>query len=179
MNKPAKAPTRPPASGNIAMTPPSAPSAASARALARAALEHASAGAHVLARRAADNAMRAIEHVEQPELGQERAHAALMTGEALLLLYEAHRASTCFEIAARSFDREGDLLHAAKARHGLAKALLAVDDPSARAILEDAGELYEEIGDDRAMLAIDLALRQAQAAFEESPRSFHAPARLG
>lgn len=102
------------------------------------------------------------------------ARAALTTGEALLMLHEAHRAKGCFAIATRFFDTERDLPRAARARVGLAKALLALHDPSARPVLEDAGEIFEDIGDDQAVLAIDFALRQAQADFEESPRSFHA-----
>jgi len=41
---------------------------------------------------------------------------------------------------------------------------------------DEAGELFEELGDDAAVKSIDLALREADADFEESPASFHARA---
>jgi hypothetical protein len=139
--------------------------------------EHATAGEQHLARRACDDAMLMIEQLADSRRASDRAlaaSAAMSTGEALLLLHEAHRARDCFEIAMRFFDEAGnDLARAAKARVGLAKALLALHDPSARTVLEDAGELFEDLGDEKSVLAIDFALRQAEAEFEESPRSFH------
>ena len=148
--------------------------------LATMALDHAIDGDQLLARRAAEDSMLMIESLASGARRADRvtaARAALTTGEALLLLHEAHRAKDCFEIARRFFDVERDLPRAAQARVGLAKALLALHDPSARAVLEDAGEIFEDIGNDEAVLAIDFALRQAQVDFEESPRSFHARAR--
>lgn len=145
--------------------------------LAKMALEHATGGEQALARRAAEDALLMIESLSDGRRQSDRAmaaNAALTTGNALLLLHEAHRAKTCFEIATRFFDGERDLARAAEARVGIAKALLALHDPAARAVLEDAGELFEDIGDQRAARAIDFALRQAEADFEESPRSFHA-----
>jgi hypothetical protein len=155
-------------------------------ALASLALEHATAGDHVLAGRAARDAMLMLDSLlGEPTMRQDRSHglyvaagAALTTGEALLLLREAHRAKACFTTAARIFDGLQDLRKAADARVALAKALLVLHDPSARAVLEDAGELYEELDDQEAVRAIDFALRQANAEFAESPRSFHATAEL-
>lgn len=145
--------------------------------LATMALDHALAGEHLLARRAAEDALLVIESLTSvPEQGATAACAALTTGEAFLLLDDAHRSKGCFEIAARSFDGRGDLARAAQARVGLAKALLTLRDPTARAVLEDAGEIFEDLGDQESVLAIDFALRQAHADFEESPRSFHARA---
>lgn len=132
---------------------------------------------HTLARRAAEDALLAIEALASSRRESDRrgaARAALTTGHAFLLLHEAHRAKAAFETAALVFDLASDRARAAEARVGLAKALLALHDPSARAVLEDAGELFEDLGDEAAVRAIDLALRQAEAEFQESPRSFHA-----
>ncbi len=98
------------------------------------------------------------------------AHEAL--GRALLLLTEAHRAKESFARAARAFDGMKDLARAAGARVALAEALLALGDPSARIVLEDAGGLYEELGDLAAQARVDRALRDADAVFASSPRSF-------
>ncbi len=144
-------------------------------ALATMALDHALANEHLLARRAADEALATIEtlasHRDQRGAVARSAHTL---GEAFLALHEALRARHSFELAIRIFDIESDMSRAADARVGLAKALLALRDPSARAVLEDAGDIFEDIGDEKAALAIDFALRQAEADFEESPRSFHA-----
>ena len=168
----------PPGAHVLAMPYAAAP--ATCELLATMALDHAMDGEQLLARRAAEDSMLMIESLAKSARSSDRAtaaRAALTTGEALLLLHEVHRAKDCFEIATRSFDVERDLPNAAQARVGLAKALLALHDPSARAVLEDAGEIFEDIGDAQAVLAIDFALRQAQVDFEESPRSFHARAR--
>jgi hypothetical protein len=71
-------------------------------------------------------------------------------------------------------DGLGDRAGAARARLALGRALLAVDDPLGREILEDAGDWFEEVGDEAAVLAIDDALRTAAAVIEESPASFQA-----
>lgn len=165
---------------------PTAAWPATCDALASLALEYATAGEHVLARRAAGDAMLMLDSLlDEPTMRQARsddlavaAGAALATGEALLLLHEAHQARACFTTAARIFDGLQDLRKAADARVALAKALLELHDPAARAVLEDAGELYEQLDDEEAARAIDFALRQANAEFEESPRSFHALAEL-
>ena len=146
--------------------------------LARMAIDHLKQGEQVLARRAAEDSLLMIEQLAEGRRESDRAtaaKAALLAGDAFLQLHEAHRAKNCFELAARHFDRTNDLAHAAEARVGLAKALLTLRDPSARAILEDAGELFEDLGEDTRAREIDLQLRQAQAELEcESPRSFHA-----
>lgn len=155
---------------------PSSP--AVGEALSRMALEHLKQGEPVLARRAAEDSLLVIEQLAEGRRESDRAtaaSAALISGDAFLQLHEAHRAKSCFEFAARQFDRMNDVARAAEARVGLAKALLTLRDPSARAILEDAGELFEELGEDTRAREIDLQLRQAQAELEcESPRSFHA-----
>jgi len=102
------------------------------------------------------------------------AAASMLFGEALLGLSEAHRARERFDVAAALYDSLHDLASAARARVGLARALILLGDPSARAVLEDAGTLYEDLGDEEAVRSIDFELRLANADFEESPRSFHA-----
>jgi hypothetical protein len=158
---------------------PYAASSVTCELLAAMALEHVMNDEPSLARRAAEDALLMIESLASSPRPSDRvtgAEAGLKAGEAFLLLHEAHRAKGCFDIAIRSFDAERDLPHAAQARVGLAKALLALRDPSARAVLEDAGEIFEDLGDEEAVFAIDFVLRQAQADFDESPRSFHARA---
>ena len=153
---------------------PTASSGAECELLARMALDHANAGEHVLARRAADDALVAIESISDDSRRATSARAARIAGEVFARLHEAHRAKRAFEIAVRAFDATSDLSQAAAARVGLANALLALHDASARAVLEDAGEIFEDLADHASVAAIDLALRQAEAEFEESPRSFHA-----
>lgn len=149
--------------------------------LAKMAHTHATAGEQALARRACEDAMLMIEQLIASRSSRDHelaANAAEAVGEAFMLLHEAHRAKECFEITAHHFDDMGDVARAAKARVGLAKALLALHDPTGRAVLEDAGEMFEELGDERNAIAIDLALRQADADFEASPRSFHSSSHM-
>lgn len=98
------------------------------------------------------------------------AHEVL--GRALLLLSEAHRAKDSFASAVRGFDDAKDVRRGAAARESLAAALAALGDPSARIVLEDAGDLYEDLGDLEAQARVDRALREADAVFASSPRSF-------
>jgi hypothetical protein len=159
---------------------PYAASSGTCELLAKMAHEHAS-GEQQLARRACEDAMLMIEQLADSRRQSDRAlaaNAAFSTGEVLLTLHEAHRAKSCFEIAAHYFDSANDIARAARARLGLANALLTLGDPSARAMLEDAGELFEDLGDEQAVIQIDLALRQAQADFDESPRSFHSSSHM-
>jgi hypothetical protein len=76
------------------------------------------------------------------------------------------------ERAVLTHEAEGNRVGAARARFALGRALLAASDPAGREILEDAGTCFEELGDEDAMLAVDLALRDASYTFEESPKSF-------
>lgn len=146
--------------------------------LAAKALAHARSTELALGQHAAEDAIVLIDRLVAQGRSEERraaAEAAIMTGEALHTLHDAHRAARCFGLAVDVLARHDDALaHAARARVGLAKALRTLSDPAARAIFEDAGELYEELGDERAVREIDLALRELQAELEESPRSFHA-----
>lgn len=76
------------------------------------------------------------------------------------------------ETAVLVHEAEGDRLGAARARLALGRALLAASDPAGREILEDAGTCFEELGDEAAVMAVDLALRDAAEEIEESPGSF-------
>lgn len=158
----------------LACTAPPSPSAV--HVLAEIALEQLAAGHHEAARRVTEDALGLL----RTTAGRDRiaaAHASLLVGNALLGLHEAHRAKAAFEEAAASFDDVDptpvSLRSAAQARVGLARALFMLGDASSRAILEDAGTIFEEIGDDEAVHAIDRELREMQATLEESPRSFH------
>jgi hypothetical protein len=62
----------------------------------------------------------------------------------------------------------------ARASLDLGEALLVLGDPTCRELLEDAGTLFEDLGDEAAVLCVDALLRTAQASIEESPRSFQA-----
>ena len=92
----------------------------------------------------------------------------------LLAAGEAHRAKAQLELAVALFDASGRAREGAKARRALAHALRRLGDPSARAVLEDAGTMFEGLGDEDAVVAIDRELRELEAEVEESPRSFHA-----
>lgn len=61
----------------------------------------------------------------------------------------------------------------ARASVDLGEALVLLGDPTCREILEDAGTLFEDLGDDAGILRVDGLLRIAEASIEESPRSFH------
>lgn len=62
----------------------------------------------------------------------------------------------------------------ARASLDLGEALVILGDPTCREILEDAGTLFEDLGDDEGVVRVDALLRTAQATIEESPRSFQA-----
>ena len=158
----------------LACTAPPSPSAV--HVLAELALEQLAAGHHEAARRVTEDALGLL----RTAAGRDRiaaARASLVIGDALLGLHEAHRAKAAFAEAAESFDETDptpeSLSSAAQARLGLARALVMLGDPTARAVLEDAGTIFEEIGDEESVRAIDRELRTIEAHFEESPRSFH------
>jgi hypothetical protein len=158
----------------LACTAPASPSAVNV--LAELALEQIAAGRHEAARRVTEDALGLL----RTTASRDRiaaARASLLVGNALLGLHEAHRAKAEFQAAASSFDETEptpvSLSSAAQARVGLARALAMLGDPSARAVLEDAGTIFEELGDDVSVRAIDRELREIQATLEESPRSFH------
>lgn len=79
------------------------------------------------------------------------------------------------EATIRACDEAGDRRGAAEARLALGSMMLEeAADPRARTLLEDAGVLFEELGDEtRASLAM-ARLEEALAVIEESPRSFSA-----
>ena len=77
--------------------------------------------------------------------------------EALALFGDAHHPLT---IARASLD--------------LGEALVMLGDPTCRELLEDAGTLFEDMGDEERVRRVDALLRTACAGIEESPRSFQA-----
>ena len=105
------------------------------------------------------------------------ARAELAVGRCLVGLGEPHRALAVLDAAERHADLRGDLRTRAKALHVLGHALWTLADPACRAVFEDAGTLYEELGDDAGMRSIDAVLRDVALVIEESPRSFAARVR--
>lgn len=102
------------------------------------------------------------------------ANAALAEGEALLGRDDLEQAGERFQAAARAFDELGDPAGAALALLGLGRVLLGLEDPSCRAVLEDAGTYLEDLGDDDGVRQVDQLLRAAEVSIaKESPRSFH------
>lgn len=144
-----------------------------ARSLAESAREKLAAGDMVAARRAAEEALLVIDTIAD---ARTHAEVCLVLGDVLLALYEAHRARERFAAAVNAFDVEKDARLAARARVGLANAMLMLREPAARTVLEDAGTIFEDLGDEREVLAIDRALREAEADLEGCPSSFHAGA---
>lgn len=145
--------------------------AATARTLAELAVEHALAGDAGSARAFADDAAVLLATVD-PSRTPAAAPSFLALGRAMLAVSEAHRAEAAFEDAVVAFEASGDRHASAHAQLGLAEALLALHDPRARIILEDAGAIFEDLEDAEAVLAVDLAIRDAEARFQASPRSF-------
>ena len=119
-------------------------------------------------------AMDALILLDMLEEDRRWADLSLTLGEVLLALSEAHRARERFDDAIAIFDEVGELESAARARVGLARAMMMLRDPIGRAVLEDAGTLFEEIGDQDAARVIDIELRELNAVLEESPASFQA-----
>lgn len=123
------------------------------------------------ARRAATDALLLVDMIDEDVV---RAELSLSLGEVLVEVFEAHRARERFEAAIVIFDQRRDLGAAARARVGLARAMSSLRQPVARALLEDAGTAFEDLGDDDAVRAIDVELRELAADFDESPASFQA-----
>jgi hypothetical protein len=123
---------------------------------------------------ARSTAMDALLLLDMLEENRAWADLSFTLGEVLLTLSEAHRARERFDEAAAWFDEQGDLEAAAKAKVGLARAMTMLRDPVGRAVLEDAGTLFEELGNEEAVKLIDVELRELTAVLEESPTSFQA-----
>ncbi len=143
-----------------------------ARTLAELAYETALGGDDAGARALAFDAANLAVALDPRSLGTGPTFAAV--GHAMLAVSEVHRARDAFEDAVAAFDAAWDRSAAAHARLGLAEAMLRLQDPAARVVLEDAGSLFEEIGDAKMVDAVDRALRDAEARFYDSPRSFAA-----
>lgn len=147
-----------------------APSAIdAARVLAELAIERARRGDAQIARQSIDDAAVLLEAADEPVA---TARVSLLLGDALLSLHEAHRAKARFAEALHVLEAEEDLAGSARALLGLARALQMLGDAAARNAFEDAGLLYEDLGEDATVHAIDRELRALEAEIEESPRSF-------
>lgn len=146
-----------------------------ARALAELALERAGHRDHETARDAITDALLVLDAADDPPGA---ARVWILIGEALLALYDAPRARERFAAALVVLDRTTDLAACARALLGIARALSMLGDPAARTAYEDAGHLYEDLGDDATVRAIDRELRAIEAVIEESPRSFSSSSRI-
>jgi hypothetical protein len=139
-------------------------------ALAETAAQHVAAGERDQALRAACDVVDMLEDV------RERCFATrtLVTlGEALVALGLYERAAPRLEEAVALADHARDVRLGARARQALGRAWLGMGEPSCRGLLEDAGELFESLGDGAAVAEIDRLLRIAASSIEPSPRSFH------
>ena len=111
--------------------------------------------------------------VPMPERALE-AVTALASAEDLLSRGLLEQAGERFQAAARAYDALGDAAGGARALLGLGRVLLGLEDPGCREVLEDAGTLLEDLGDEVAVREVDGLLRIAERSIDESPRSFHA-----
>ena len=102
------------------------------------------------------------------------AAAMLEQAEALLARDALEEATARFQTAAHAFDAVGDAAGSARALLGLGRALLGLEDPACRAVLEDAGTCFEDLGDEAGVRQVEQLLRAAESSIEAtSPRSFH------
>ena len=126
------------------------------------------------AHRAAHDALLLVDLVDESESESDTSgELSLVLGEVLLEVFEVERARERFEAAIAVFERRGDVRGVARGRVGLARAMAAVRDPVACAVLEDAGTVFEDLGEEELVRAIDLELREVSA--ELAPASFRAP----
>jgi hypothetical protein len=113
-------------------------------------------------------------------LGRVKARAELepglvTLGELLVDLGVSPRALSPLEEALVLADLRADAAAGARARLALGRAQLDLGDAACRKTLEDAGEMFEELGDAASAQRVEALLRAAEACIvEESPRSFHA-----
>ncbi len=96
--------------------------------------------------------------------------AAMAVGYARIGELEAARRAADDALAMFGGAYDGPII--ARASLDLGEALVLLGDPTCRELLEDAGTLFEDLGDEDAVLRVDRLLRVAQATIEESPRSF-------
>jgi hypothetical protein len=137
--------------------------------LAEAALHHAVLGEYEEARRAVGEA--APLFTEAPE-GRRTARAALLVGEACLLLDAPQHAEPRLHFALTVFEELGDRPTATRALASLGRALVMLDDPRGIVMLETARATFAELGDQGAMIQAYAVRRSAEAALEgEPPRS--------
>ncbi len=107
------------------------------------------------------------------------ARTALDEGEALLASGALEQARGYFQFARGAFERVDDRSGNARALLGLGRVLLGLEEPSSREALEDAGTVFEDLGDDEGMRHVEQLLRAAESSVErESPRSFHSAGSL-
>jgi hypothetical protein len=130
------------------------------------ALKHVSAGELDEARRTVGDAVVLFEDVKEPAI---IGRASMLLAETMLLLDAPLHAKPRFETALAIFEGFGDARWAARARVGIGRAMLALDDPAGDAVLEDAGRFLATMNDDWARERIDAALREAHS-LSDTPR---------
>lgn len=146
-----------------------------ARALAEVALERAKDRDFETARSSVGDALLVLDAADDPRAA---ARVWILLGEALVELHEARRAQERFEAALVVLGPTEDVAGRARALLGTARSLQMLGDPAARAAYEEAGDLYEDIGDEPTVRRIDRELRAIEAELEESPRSFQSCSRI-
>lgn len=107
---------------------------------------------------------------------EDRTDRVLGTVAAMAVRYarlgEVDAARRAADEALAMFESAYDPATIARASLDLGEALVVLGDPTCRELLEDAGTLFEDLGDEEAVIRVDRLLRTAQATIEESPRSF-------
>jgi hypothetical protein len=152
------------------MTAPGAPTDRSARAvlvLGEMALHHLAIGELDEARRAVGDAVVLLEQVTDEGT---IARASILLGEALLALDAPHHAEPRFARALTICERFGDRRLALRARIGLGRTLVALDDLVGVELLKRAR--LDGDGDPASLAKIDEAIRYAEKLFD-TPRSVH------
>jgi hypothetical protein len=115
-------------------------------------------GEHDAARRAIGDATVLENEVHDPDT---LALAAIHIGEALLALDSPQHAQPRFARAYAFYERARDRRWAARARFGLGRALVALDDPMGIDVLVEARQLCASAGDTTMLAHIDVAIGAA------------------
>jgi hypothetical protein len=134
--------------------------------LAELSLQHVAIGELDEARRTVGDAVPLFDDVKDPAIV---ARASMLLAETMLLLDAPQHAKPRFEVALEIFERAGDTRWIARARAGIGRALVALDDPDGRFALEAAARALETLGDDWGRDRIQAALRDG-AVSGETPK---------
>ena len=101
------------------------------------------------------------------------AHGAVMIGEALLAIDSPKHATVRFERGIEILDLQAtEPRWRVRARLGLGRTLVALDDIRGLQVLEDCEQLCRMLGDHEGLLQIEKELREAEKVFD-TPRHIH------